>query len=100
MDTGKEIANKVGFVYQLCILPKFYFGAAALERFHGFQLGDSTNEWKKKKWDDFQQRLSKLSKESDRTQVEAEEVLFSDIPHVTLDDTNVNNKPSTPPTYR
>ncbi|KAE8799950.1 Peroxisomal multifunctional enzyme type 2 [Hordeum vulgare] len=22
MDTGKEIANKVGFVYQLCILPK------------------------------------------------------------------------------
>ncbi|KAI4977965.1 hypothetical protein ZWY2020_014519 [Hordeum vulgare] len=39
---------------------KFYFGAAALERVHGFQLGDSTNEWKKKKWADFQQRLSKL----------------------------------------
>ncbi|KAI4982466.1 hypothetical protein ZWY2020_022958 [Hordeum vulgare] len=35
-------------------------GFGALERVHGFQLGDSINEWKKKKWDDFQQRLSKL----------------------------------------
>eukprot|EP00267_Zea_mays_P036889 XP_008673863.1 zinc finger protein ZPR1 homolog [Zea mays] len=32
----------------------------ALERIHGFQLGDSTLEWKKKKWDDFKERLSKL----------------------------------------
>ena len=39
---------------------KFNFGAAALQRVHGFQLGDSTNEWKKKKWDDFQEKLSKV----------------------------------------
>ncbi|TVU44880.1 hypothetical protein EJB05_04342, partial [Eragrostis curvula] len=32
----------------------------ALERIHGFQFGDSTLEWKKKKWEDFQERLSKL----------------------------------------
>ncbi|CAL4919207.1 unnamed protein product [Urochloa decumbens] len=32
----------------------------ALERIHGFQLGDSTLEWKKKKWEDFKDRLSKL----------------------------------------
>ncbi|GJM96700.1 hypothetical protein PR202_ga13562 [Eleusine coracana subsp. coracana] len=32
----------------------------ALERIHGFQLGDSTLEWKKKKWEDFKERLSKL----------------------------------------
>uniref|UniRef100_A0A8R7TP57 Zinc finger ZPR1-type domain-containing protein n=1 Tax=Triticum urartu TaxID=4572 RepID=A0A8R7TP57_TRIUA len=32
----------------------------ALERVHGFQLGDSTYEWKKKKWDGFTERLAKL----------------------------------------
>ncbi|KAI5019745.1 hypothetical protein ZWY2020_044633 [Hordeum vulgare] len=58
-DAGKEIANKVGFVYQLNISPKkmgvdeeifvvdLKKGAVstALERVHGFQLGDSRNEW-------------------------------------------------------
>ncbi|CAN6309236.1 unnamed protein product [Urochloa humidicola] len=32
----------------------------ALERIHAFQLGDSTLEWKRKKWEDFKDRLSKL----------------------------------------
>lgn len=27
---------------------------------HGFHLGDSTLEWKKKKWEDFNDRLSKV----------------------------------------
>ncbi|ONK56408.1 uncharacterized protein A4U43_C10F8230 [Asparagus officinalis] len=32
----------------------------SLERIHGFQLGDSVDEWKKKKWQDFKSRLMKL----------------------------------------
>ncbi|KAJ6852761.1 zinc finger protein zpr1-like [Iris pallida] len=31
-----------------------------LERVHGFSFGDSVDEWKKKKWQDFQSRLLKL----------------------------------------
>ncbi|KAH7660782.1 zinc finger protein [Dioscorea alata] len=31
-----------------------------LERVHGFSLGDSTDDWKKKKWHDFKSRLTKL----------------------------------------
>ncbi|XP_039140216.1 zinc finger protein ZPR1-like [Dioscorea cayenensis subsp. rotundata] len=31
-----------------------------LERVHGFSLGDSTDDWKKKKWHDFKLRLTKL----------------------------------------
>jgi hypothetical protein len=38
----------------------FLLGYKALERIHGFQLGDSTLEWKKKKWEDFKDRLSKV----------------------------------------
>lgn len=37
-----------------------FLSFTALERIHGFQLGDSTLEWKKKKWDDFKERLSKV----------------------------------------
>jgi hypothetical protein len=42
----------------ICILLSFC--VTALERIHGFQLGDSTLEWKKKKWEDFKERLSKV----------------------------------------
>jgi hypothetical protein len=38
----------------------FSFWVTALERIHGFQLGDSTLEWKKKKWEDFKEGLSKV----------------------------------------
>ncbi|VAH62060.1 unnamed protein product [Triticum turgidum subsp. durum] len=48
---GGIVTTVEGLIVKIC---------EALERVHGFQLGDSTNEWKKKKWDDFQQRLSKL----------------------------------------
>ena len=41
-----------------CFLP--FVGFTALERIHGFQFGDSTLEWEKKKWDDFKDRLSKV----------------------------------------
>jgi hypothetical protein len=37
------------------------FGATALERVHGFHLGDSTYEWKKKKWDGFTEKLLKVA---------------------------------------
>lgn len=32
----------------------------SLERVHGFQLGDGTEEWKKRKWQDFQSGLLKI----------------------------------------
>lgn len=32
----------------------------ALKRIHGFQFGDSTEEWKKKNWEDFNDRLVKV----------------------------------------
>lgn len=50
-----------GFESDMCLyLPLFFFSFTALERIHGFQLGDSTLEWKKKKWEDFKERLSKV----------------------------------------
>ncbi|CAM0943544.1 unnamed protein product [Alopecurus aequalis] len=48
---GGIVTTVEGLIVKIC---------EALERVHGFQLGDSTNEWKKKKWDDFQERLTKI----------------------------------------
>lgn len=48
---GGMVTTVEGLIVKIC---------EALERIHGFQLGDSTLEWKKKKWDDFKERLSKL----------------------------------------
>ncbi|KAL5229784.1 hypothetical protein ABZP36_028560 [Zizania latifolia] len=48
---GGIVTTVEGLIVKIC---------DALERIHGFQLGDSTLEWKKKKWEDFKDRLSKL----------------------------------------
>ncbi|WVZ78050.1 hypothetical protein U9M48_025822 [Paspalum notatum var. saurae] len=48
---GGMVTTVEGLIVKIC---------EALERIHGFQLGDSTIEWKKKKWQDFKERLSKL----------------------------------------
>ncbi|KAL6636876.1 hypothetical protein ACP70R_024448 [Stipagrostis hirtigluma subsp. patula] len=48
---GGMVTTVEGLIVKIC---------EALERIHGFQLGDSTLEWKKKKWEDFKERLSKL----------------------------------------
>lgn len=48
---GGMVTTVEGLIVKIC---------EALERVHGFQLGDSTYEWKKKKWDGFTERLSKL----------------------------------------
>ncbi|RLN42624.1 hypothetical protein C2845_PM01G27500 [Panicum miliaceum] len=48
---GGMVTTVEGLIVKIC---------EALERIHGFQFGDSTLEWKKKKWDDFRDRLSKL----------------------------------------
>ncbi|KAK3149268.1 hypothetical protein QOZ80_3AG0215130 [Eleusine coracana subsp. coracana] len=48
---GGMVTTVEGLITKIC---------EALERIHGFQLGDSTLEWKKKKWEDFKERLSKL----------------------------------------
>lgn len=48
---GGMVTTVEGLIVKIC---------EALERVHGFQLGDSTHEWKKKKWDGFTERLSKL----------------------------------------
>jgi len=48
---GGIVTTVEGLIVKIC---------EALERIHGFQFGDSTLEWEKKKWDDFKDRLSKL----------------------------------------
>ncbi|KAG8047503.1 hypothetical protein GUJ93_ZPchr0008g12870, partial [Zizania palustris] len=48
---GGIVTTVEGLVVKIC---------EALDRIHGFQLGDSTLEWKKKKWEDFKDKLSKL----------------------------------------
>uniref|UniRef100_A0A0E0AWH5 Zinc finger ZPR1-type domain-containing protein n=1 Tax=Oryza glumipatula TaxID=40148 RepID=A0A0E0AWH5_9ORYZ len=48
---GGIVTTVEGLIVKIC---------EALQRVHGFQLGDSTLEWKKKKWEDFNDRLSKL----------------------------------------
>ncbi|WVZ60650.1 hypothetical protein U9M48_010642 [Paspalum notatum var. saurae] len=48
---GGMVTTVEGLIVKIC---------EALERIHGFQLGDSTLEWKKKKWQDFKERLSEL----------------------------------------
>ncbi|XP_044968688.1 zinc finger protein zpr1-like [Hordeum vulgare subsp. vulgare] len=48
---GGIVTTVEGLIVKIC---------EALERVHGFQLGDSTYEWKKKKWDGFTERLAKL----------------------------------------
>ncbi|CAD6342631.1 unnamed protein product [Miscanthus lutarioriparius] len=48
---GGMVTTVEGLIVKIC---------EALERIHRFQLGDSTLEWKKKKWEDFKERLSKL----------------------------------------
>lgn len=35
-----------------------YCSCVDLERVHGFSLGDSTDDWERKKWQDFKSRLS------------------------------------------
>ncbi|KAJ3669826.1 hypothetical protein LUZ60_010150 [Juncus effusus] len=48
---GGMVTTVEGLITKIC---------EGLERVNGFNLGDSTLDWKKKKWDDFQLRLSKL----------------------------------------
>jgi len=48
---GGIVTTVEGLIVKIC---------EALERIRGFQFGDSTLEWEKKKWDDFRNRLSKL----------------------------------------
>ncbi|BAF23931.1 zinc finger protein zpr1 [Oryza sativa Japonica Group] len=48
---GGIVTTVEGLIVKIC---------EALQRVHGFHLGDSTLEWKKKKWEDFNDRLSKL----------------------------------------
>ncbi|KAM0874523.1 hypothetical protein ACQ4PT_037360 [Festuca glaucescens] len=48
---GGMVTTVEGLIVKIC---------EALERVHGFQLGDSTHEWEKKKWDDFKEKLAKL----------------------------------------
>ncbi|XP_066367499.1 LOW QUALITY PROTEIN: uncharacterized protein [Miscanthus floridulus] len=48
---GGMVTTVEGLIVKIC---------EALERIHGFQLGDSTSNGKKKKWKDFKERLSKL----------------------------------------
>ncbi|KAJ1290582.1 hypothetical protein BS78_02G255000 [Paspalum vaginatum] len=48
---GGMVTTVEGLIVKIC---------EALERILGFQLGDSTIEWRKKKWQDFKERLSKL----------------------------------------
>ncbi|KAJ4821463.1 Zinc finger protein ZPR1 [Rhynchospora pubera] len=48
---GGLVTTVEGLITKIC---------ESLERVHGFTLGDSTEEWKKKKWADFKLRLSQL----------------------------------------
>ncbi|XP_078168218.1 uncharacterized protein LOC144562798 [Carex rostrata] len=48
---GGQVTTVEGLITKIC---------ESLERIHGFSLGDSSDEWKKKKWTDFKLRLSQL----------------------------------------
>ncbi|KAF8709849.1 hypothetical protein HU200_029562 [Digitaria exilis] len=48
---GGMVTTVEGLIVKIC---------EALKRIHGFQFGDSTEEWKKKNWEDFNDRLAKL----------------------------------------